>query len=899
MSRRIFSITLLLVVVLMSAWAQGPNSSGTYYSAADGKCGEALKTALYGIIKSHTSIGYDNLYESYRETDTRSDGYVRDWYSNTTNYTHVTDKAGSYSAEGDCYNREHSVPQSWYEDYGNVSTIKCDIVHVIPTDGYVNNRRGNYPLAEVGTASYTSNNSYCKLGSCSVSGYSGTVFEPNDEIKGDMARIYFYMATCYEDYVAKWAGNATASAVFDGTTYPAFKTWYLDMLMRWSKEDPVDAVEIARNNAVYGEQENRNPFVDYPGLEDYVWGDKTSTAFSYDNYDGTGTSTTVATPTFSPAGGTYTTAQTVTISCSTSGATIYYTLDGSTPTSSSSEYSSPITISETTTLMAIAIANGESSSVKTATYTINESGGETTGDGTFIFNTDEGLAALGLTKPQSGNGTNITTSLVSGGVTLSTTDGSTETRVWNSNGTTDLRVYKNGGSVTLSSDAAIVKIEFTTPDLSLGNIGVDNGVWTGESKSVTFTATATTRISTITVTLQTESTKEEVSMSFSPEIATATIGEDFTEPTLTTNPSGLTVTYTSSNESVATVNSSSGEVTLIAAGETTITATFAGDDAYNSGSASYLLTVEDAVIEKEDVTMSFSLTTATATIGEDFTEPTLTTDPTGLTVIYSSSNEQVATVDSSTGDVTLVASGETTITATFAGNDSYNSGSASYVLTVNNATTSGETLLWESFSGYTLENDGSTDITPSDTNLDYDNWNTFTKVYYGGNACGKMSSGSANGTMSTNSIELAGKGTLTFSLKKFKSDNGSLALTVDGATLDASTFTPTSSTDWMECTVNLTNASGSITLTFAATKRLYIDDIKLVSANEEQTLVGDVNKDGDVTIADVTALVNIILGKATEGDSNNYDFTAADVNTDDEITIADVTALVNIILNDE
>ena len=246
-TKRLFTTICTLALTLTMAWAQGPNGSETYYQAANGKKGEALKTAMHTIIFPHTNIGYDGLYEAYRATDTRPDGYVRDWYSNVTNYTHVVDKAGSYNGEGDCYNREHSVPQSWFEKYGNASKIKADIVHVLPTDGFVNNQRGNYPLAKVGTVSYQSANGYSKRGTCATPGYNGTVFEPNNEIKGDMARIYFYMATCYEEDVDDWAGNATASAVFDGTSYPAFKTWYLNMLMEWSKNDPVDAVEIARN----------------------------------------------------------------------------------------------------------------------------------------------------------------------------------------------------------------------------------------------------------------------------------------------------------------------------------------------------------------------------------------------------------------------------------------------------------------------------------------------------------------------------------------------------------------------------------------------------------------------------------------------------------------------------
>jgi endonuclease I len=163
--------------------------------------------------------------------------------------------------------------------------MKSDGHHVVPTDGYVNNRRGNYPFGEVKNPTYTSNGDYCKLGQCKTEGYGGTVFEPGDDIKGDLARIYFYMTTCYENQISSWSSNAEASHVFAGNKYPGLTTWTLNMFLRWAEEDPVDAVETARNIAVYNHQGNRNPFVDYPGLEQYIWGTKKDQAFSYDHYD--------------------------------------------------------------------------------------------------------------------------------------------------------------------------------------------------------------------------------------------------------------------------------------------------------------------------------------------------------------------------------------------------------------------------------------------------------------------------------------------------------------------------------------------------------------------------------------------------------------------------------------
>ena len=276
--KRIDFLILSLFVVAL-AWAQGPNDSGVYYKNANGKKGSALKTALHKIIvrvDNNDVTSYDGLIAAYVKTDTRADGYVRDWYSNTTYFRHDTDKAGSYEKEGDCYNREHSIPQSWF---GKASPMKSDVVHVFPTDGYVNNRRSNYPFGEVGNIEYQSNNGYSKLGTCKTEGYTGKVFEPNDEVKGDIARIYFYMATCYEDRITNWSNMRNDS-------YQPYPEWQMKMLMRWSAADPVDAVEVARNNAVYNDvQNNRNPFVDYPGLEKMIWGDSQDVAFVYDNYE--------------------------------------------------------------------------------------------------------------------------------------------------------------------------------------------------------------------------------------------------------------------------------------------------------------------------------------------------------------------------------------------------------------------------------------------------------------------------------------------------------------------------------------------------------------------------------------------------------------------------------------
>ena len=283
--KRMITLNMLLIMVAQLS-AQGPNGTGTYYQAADGTKGSGLKTALGKIISPHKQLAYKDLWEAFMTTDRRDDGKVWDMYAGVTNYDFVTSGINSYGKEGVGYNREHSMPKSWFNDEYPMYT---DLVHLVPTDGYVNGRRSNYAFGETEAPTYTSEGDFSKLGPSSIEGYTGTVFEPNDEYKGDFARIYFYMVTCYEDKVSAWESDMLA-----GNAYPAFTGWALDMLMRWAEEDPVSDKEINRNEAVYGIQGNRNPYVDYPGLEQYVWGDKQDVAFSY---DGEGTDTSIFVPT--------------------------------------------------------------------------------------------------------------------------------------------------------------------------------------------------------------------------------------------------------------------------------------------------------------------------------------------------------------------------------------------------------------------------------------------------------------------------------------------------------------------------------------------------------------------------------------------------------------------------
>lgn len=249
-----------LLFLIQSVVAQIPAG---YYDAATGLIGAPLKTALHKIIRGHTERSYAQLWTDFQTTDKTSAGKVWDMYSNCT-FTYGTNQCGSYSVECDCYNREHSMPNSWWG--GTTDTMYTDLFHLVPTDGKVNGMRSNFPFGEVTNPTYTSGNG-SKLGPCSFPGYSGTVFEPIDEYKGDFARNYFYLATRYETKIGSWNSDMLA-----GNTYPVFTTWAVNLLLAWSAQDTVSPKEIARNNAIYGIQHNRNPFIDHPEWANAIWG---------------------------------------------------------------------------------------------------------------------------------------------------------------------------------------------------------------------------------------------------------------------------------------------------------------------------------------------------------------------------------------------------------------------------------------------------------------------------------------------------------------------------------------------------------------------------------------------------------------------------------------------------
>ncbi len=274
-----------------------------YYIDAVGKKQYELKTALHKIIRGHTRITYTpGIWQAIEKTDLRADGTV--WCIYTTcpfNYGVHPDFLEGYQCgstgmgftECFCYSRVHSFPKSfWGGGTLATDTVYTDIFHVYPTSGRANSvMRSDWVYANVGTLipknndpNPTSNGS--KFGYSSVSGYTGQAFEIADEYKGDIARTYFYIATRYQHLIPQWHATANgtkqnnARFILESNTTAVFQSWYIDMLLTWHRQDPVSQKEIDRNNAIYNDiQFNRNPFIDYPDLAEYIWGNKQQEAW--------------------------------------------------------------------------------------------------------------------------------------------------------------------------------------------------------------------------------------------------------------------------------------------------------------------------------------------------------------------------------------------------------------------------------------------------------------------------------------------------------------------------------------------------------------------------------------------------------------------------------------------
>lgn len=250
-----------------------------YYASIVGKKGANLLSTLHSIIDNHTVIPYSSLEDYYPHIDFFYNAELEkdtlwDIYSTCTFTMDHANRQQSDFCHG--WNKEHTVCQSWF---GNGDMVS-DLFQVLPTDARVNNLRSNWPYGETDTR----NDKVTKgvkalghLGGSSFPGYTniGTVYEPDDQYKGDIARIYFYMVARYLDESLNASNGSTMFTYVQNTT--GLTDYSVALLMKWHRQDPVSQKEINRNDSVYQFQFNRNPFVDYPYLAEYIWGEKTNT----------------------------------------------------------------------------------------------------------------------------------------------------------------------------------------------------------------------------------------------------------------------------------------------------------------------------------------------------------------------------------------------------------------------------------------------------------------------------------------------------------------------------------------------------------------------------------------------------------------------------------------------
>jgi len=288
----IFLGIIMPLFFVYQVFAQIPNG---YYSSAFGKTGDSLRKALSIITTNgHVKLTYTpGVWNAFALTDVRPNDTTKIWdmYSDFPNGTppyiytiFVNQSTGGSSAEGSGYAREHCFPNSWWGGIDNSSNPQfTDLHHLFPSDQFVNQKKSNNPIGLTSASNAWVSMNGSKMGTCTFPGYTGNVFEPIDEYKGDFARAFFYIATRYYGKFNLWVKQISstssalpiAMAVLD-TTANNYKQWFVNLLLSWHNADPVSQKEINRNNAVFYKsgQNNRNPFIDYPEFVNYIWGNQ-------------------------------------------------------------------------------------------------------------------------------------------------------------------------------------------------------------------------------------------------------------------------------------------------------------------------------------------------------------------------------------------------------------------------------------------------------------------------------------------------------------------------------------------------------------------------------------------------------------------------------------------------
>ena len=287
---RTIGLSLLSLVFAGYVSAQVPANYKTQYATLVGKQGASLFSALETIsAMGYTSHSYNDLWNFFLTTDLDANGKIWDMYS-TCSFTPVSNQCGTYSSVCSCYNREHSLPKSWFGG-SDSNAPGTDLFHLYPTDGKVNGQRGNNAFGECANGSKAGDKALGKLGLSTFPGYTnvGTVFEPDDQYKGDFARSYFGMLVRYgTSYALNQKDGGVAMFSNSGKHISAANHFGLTdysvaLLMKWTRQDSVSTKETNRNNGIQQTQGNRNPFIDCPILAEYLWGNKTDQAVTHED----------------------------------------------------------------------------------------------------------------------------------------------------------------------------------------------------------------------------------------------------------------------------------------------------------------------------------------------------------------------------------------------------------------------------------------------------------------------------------------------------------------------------------------------------------------------------------------------------------------------------------------
>ena len=292
--KHFLSIFFLLIPLLL----QAEEMPVGYYNAIDGKQDSVLKSTLGQIIRPHTAIPYgsgaESTWEVFYYSDQDDEGYCMDMYCDSWK------KFTSVGAVVSGCNIEHSFAKSWWG--GSKNDAYKDCYHLNPSNSTANSARSNYPLGvptkDLKDQSVTGS---LKVGKATYEGETFWVFEPKDEYKGDFARAYFYMATCYGDELTWRLDNKDVGSKYAmrNDSYLEFRDWEIEILLTWHRQDPVSEKETKRMDAVSDFQHNRNPYIDYPELAEYIWGNKKGIAVKCSELTGEVTSVPA---TIAPAG---------------------------------------------------------------------------------------------------------------------------------------------------------------------------------------------------------------------------------------------------------------------------------------------------------------------------------------------------------------------------------------------------------------------------------------------------------------------------------------------------------------------------------------------------------------------------------------------------------------------